>query len=235
MNIYKMKFLEGDIKALIIQSLLDGNYSNDEPPIVINEFTIGNYARRADLVLIKNNELHAYEVKSEYDSLVRLEGQISKYLEFFDKVTVVLTRKHINKAKTMLPINVQIMEVNEGKIKVVRRGRKVIIKNKNSFISLMTCAELKSLASFMGIKTDNYRRKTLELALLSVNVSVLRDYCLMCIQKKYKQQYMDFLKITNGRYIESKDISQLSIHKKNNKNNINTTPKSLIKILNMIE
>ncbi|MGY3861988.1 sce7726 family protein [Aeromonas lacus] len=235
MNIYKMKFLEGDIKALIIQSLLDGNYSNDEPPIVINEFTIGNYARRADLVLIKNNELHAYEVKSEYDSLVRLEGQISKYLEFFDKVTVVLTRKHINKAKTMLPINVQIMEVNEGKIKVVRRGRKVIIKNKNSFISLMTCAELKSLASFMGIKTDNYRRKTLELALLSVNVSMLRDYCLMCIQKKYKQQYMDFLKITNGRYIESKDISQLSIHKKNNKNNINTTPKSLINILNMIE
>lgn len=235
MNIYKMKFLEGDIKALIIQSILGGNYSNDEPPIVINEFTIGNYARRADLVLIKNNELHAYEVKSEYDSLVRLEGQISKYLEFFDKVTVVLTRKHINKAKTMLPINVQIMEVHEGKIKIVRRGRKIIIKNKNSFISLMTCAELKSLASFMGIKADNYRRKTLELALLSVNISVLRDYCLMCIQKKYKQQYMDFLKITNGRYIESKDISQLSIHKKNNKNNINTTPKSLINILNMIE
>ncbi|MDX7739918.1 sce7726 family protein [Aeromonas dhakensis] len=235
MNIYKMKFLEGDIKALIIQSLLGGNYNNDEPPIVINEFTIGNYARRADLVLIKNNELHAYEVKSEYDSLVRLEGQISKYLEFFDKVTVVLTRKHINKAKTMLPINVQIMEVHEGKIKIVRRGRKVIIKNKNSFISLMTCAELKSLASFMDIKVDNYRRKTLELALLSVNISVLRDYCLMCIQKKYKQQYMDFLKITNGRYIESKDISQLSIHKKSNKNNINTTPKSLINILNMIE
>lgn len=207
------KYLEADIKAAIITKLLNKNTAEDIT--VINEFTIENYSRRVDLALIKNNELHAYEVKSEYDSLRRLEGQVLKYSEYFDKITVVLSRKHIQKALHKLPSYIEVIEFDNGWLKTIHRGKKLPIKKKNSFISLMTAMELRSLASQLKIRPKTFRRKNLEVALSNVKTSTLKSAAISFIKKKYSPQYNYFLQETNGRLIKASDISSLSIHKKN--------------------
>ncbi len=67
----EVKYFESDIKALLIQFLMEKNILSEDA-IIINELTVDKYARRADIVLLKKDELHAYEIKSDADSLTRL-------------------------------------------------------------------------------------------------------------------------------------------------------------------
>jgi len=81
---------EGDIKAAVIDRLFASAALSDA--VLINEMVIANWSRRADLV-VANGKLHAFEIKSDFDSLRRLQGQVETYLSRFDKVTVVCTPK----------------------------------------------------------------------------------------------------------------------------------------------
>ena len=137
----KEKYLEADIKNIIINHMVD-NGILEENDTLINEFTIADYARRVDLALIKSNKLYAYEVKSASDTLVRLEGQIKTYLEYFDKVTVIAASKHIEKILDLAPLQVAVWELNDEKVKIVRRGKTNFIGDKLKFLDLMTVSDL---------------------------------------------------------------------------------------------
>ncbi|USV57746.1 sce7726 family protein [Aeromonas encheleia] len=209
----EVKYFESDIKALLIQFLMEKNILSEDS-IIINELTVDNYARRADIVLLKKNELHAYEIKSDADSLVRLDGQISKYLEYFDKVTVVVTRKHTEKALLVSPAQVGVIELSKDKFKIIRRGKKITNKRKDSFISLMTSVELRTLASKVGLATTSYKRKDLEKAMELVTLKQLREHAILCLKKKYSRQFDKFSEETGHRVVKSTDISLLSVHKR---------------------
>ncbi|CAQ83853.1 MULTISPECIES: sce7726 family protein [Photorhabdus] len=71
---------EDSIKAALIDWLIERNELNDNA-VLINELPIANFSRRVDLALA-NGKLHAYEIKSDSDSLARLEGQISTYIPY---------------------------------------------------------------------------------------------------------------------------------------------------------
>jgi len=73
------RLLEPQIKALIINYLRSKNKLNQDTT-VINEFTVDGYSRRVDLLVADKKHFIAFEVKSEADSLTRLEGQTQKYL-----------------------------------------------------------------------------------------------------------------------------------------------------------
>ncbi len=55
------------------------------------------------MVISRNDELWAVEVKSEADSLSRLDGQVRAYLDCFDKVIVVSASKHVSHVLQMVP------------------------------------------------------------------------------------------------------------------------------------
>ena len=59
-----------------------------ENSLLTDEFSIGN--SRADVVIL-NGTSTVYEVKSKYDSLERLECQITDYRKVFDRIYVVTT------------------------------------------------------------------------------------------------------------------------------------------------
>jgi len=54
-------------------------------------------------VAVINGELHGYEIKSERDTLERLPYQAEIYSRVFDKVVLVTSRRHIQKACAFIP------------------------------------------------------------------------------------------------------------------------------------
>jgi hypothetical protein len=61
---------------------------------IIEELGVLQGTIRADLVVV-NGCLHAFEIKSDQDTLKRLPTQATAYNQIFDKVTIVCGTKHL--------------------------------------------------------------------------------------------------------------------------------------------
>lgn len=80
--------------------LFDTYEMSNEKLRFFEEFCIGK--SRADAIMV-SDEITGFEIKSDKDSLERLEKQIKNYNRFCDKVYLVVGNKFLEKAETMLP------------------------------------------------------------------------------------------------------------------------------------
>lgn len=95
------------------------------PDLAAIEVSLMQGKRKADLLIAKNNELIAYEIKSCKDNLTKLNGQISDYLKIFDRVYIVLDTK-FEKNIVDIPNQVGIILFNAQnlKFKICRKSQK---------------------------------------------------------------------------------------------------------------
>jgi len=106
-------------KAAITKGIMLGRHSLNTAAMV-NEFRVGQC--KAD-VAIFNGTSTAYEIKSERDSLNRLENQLITYREFFAKVYVVTGEPHLSGVEKNAPEDVGILCLNKRhSISVVREA-----------------------------------------------------------------------------------------------------------------
>ncbi len=70
--------------------------------LVIDELGLNHGKCRADIAVI-NGHLVGYEIKSNNDSLRRLEEQVKAYNAVFDKVFIVVGDRYINSIKNYIP------------------------------------------------------------------------------------------------------------------------------------
>ncbi len=87
---YKSEYL---YKNALLNKLLLGKYSINTTTVV-NEFKVGRSI--ADFVLF-NGEAKIFEIKTEFDSLEKLDKQLADYKQFANKVYVVSNSKFIHK------------------------------------------------------------------------------------------------------------------------------------------
>ncbi|MDN3236070.1 sce7726 family protein [Pseudomonas sp. WAC2] len=92
-------------KAAITKKLLLGRHSLNTASLV-TEFRVENC--RADIAIF-NGTSTAYEIKSERDSLNRLECQLSSYKKFFSKVYVITGENHIPEVLSCTPTDVGVL------------------------------------------------------------------------------------------------------------------------------
>jgi hypothetical protein len=82
---------------------------------------------RVDIAVI-NGELSGYELKSDSDTLARLPQQIELYGRVFDRMTLVIGRRHLRRGRPDIPTWWGIMEaVQNGdmvQIRQLRKGRR---------------------------------------------------------------------------------------------------------------
>lgn len=95
-------------KAALTHKILRGKHSL-QTASMINEFRVGDC--KADVVIL-NGTATVYEVKSERDSLTRLERQIAAYATVFAKVYVISAESHIRAVANMVPDFVGILCLN---------------------------------------------------------------------------------------------------------------------------
>jgi hypothetical protein len=95
-------------KAALIEKILLGRHSLQTASI-LNEFRVGDC--KADIAIL-NGTATVYEVKSERDSLSRLERQVAAYAKVFARVYVVAAENHISGVIASVPKDVGILRLN---------------------------------------------------------------------------------------------------------------------------
>lgn len=130
----------------IVQILVDylrasGSFQNR---VVINELKLGIGGPRADLAVF-GDSFHGFEIKSQYDSVKRLENQLHGYLDFFDFVILVVAEKHVSSVENIAPRNVGIWKIDDvprPQIAVVRRPQLNIDADSDRLLELLWKSEL---------------------------------------------------------------------------------------------
>jgi hypothetical protein len=89
-------------------------YHYDSKTMVVNELGLNHGKCRADIAII-NGRLIGYEIKSDSDSLRRLNEQIVSYNAIFDRAYLIVTRRHLKNIEAVLPGWWGIIYANEGK------------------------------------------------------------------------------------------------------------------------
>jgi hypothetical protein len=95
-------------KAALIQKILLGRHSLHTASM-LNEFRVGGC--KADLAIL-NGTATVYEVKSERDSLARLQRQIAAYTTVFSRVYVITAETHVNAVMRLLPEEIGVLQLN---------------------------------------------------------------------------------------------------------------------------
>ena len=95
-------------KAALTHRILLGTHSL-KTASMLTEFRVGEC--KADLVIL-NGTSTVYEVKSERDSLNRLERQVAAYVRAFARVYVIAGENHVNAVLDSVPKDVGILRLN---------------------------------------------------------------------------------------------------------------------------
>jgi hypothetical protein len=96
-------------KAALIQRILFGRHSLQTASMLC-EFRVGEC--KADMAIL-NGTATVYEVKSERDSLARLERQIESYAKVFAKVYVVAAEGHVEAVRRSVPADIGVLLLNK--------------------------------------------------------------------------------------------------------------------------
>lgn len=87
--------------------------------LLTNELRIGE--SRADVVIL-NGTSTVYEIKSEYDSFDRLDGQLENYQKVFDRIVVVTTQEKAELVRDRVSDLVGVMSLDwEGELAEIRK------------------------------------------------------------------------------------------------------------------
>lgn len=95
-------------KAAITQNVLLGKHSLRSASM-LNEFRVGEC--KADIVIL-NGTGTVYEVKSERDSLARLERQVDAYSKVFASVYVIAAENHVDAVMKIVPRDIGVRCLN---------------------------------------------------------------------------------------------------------------------------
>ncbi len=226
--------LEASIKSTVINHLISKQVITKQETL-INEFTVGNFSRRVDLAVIKEDESLAFEIKSEADSLTRLDGQVATYLKYFDKVTVVATPKHIPEVLNSVPSTVAVWELSKGKLKIKQRGKKTKVKEKSQYLDLMTAVELAKTAQALNYDIATKKRDALVQKLTQAPISKLRKFALKSIRERYQSTSKAFLTSVANRLANPEDLILLSPYKTIDAPHKDASIESFIQQLTMLE
>ncbi|MDW7549209.1 sce7726 family protein [Pseudoalteromonas peptidolytica] len=194
-------FKESNFKAAAIDWLI-AKGELDKGAVLINELPVDGFSRRADLV-VANGKLQAFEIKSDADSLIRLEGQIETYLRFFDKVTLICSRKFTEKAKKTLPKQVEIVEVNfaspqSPKLIIKRRGKAELVTSSRHFLSFVDKRHLVQALRKRGIASSTAdTHQELYEKYRNLPVTFCRSVVLDYLKSKYKATHDNFVAFRN--------------------------------------
>lgn len=191
------KELEIDLKIKLIKHLIN-RWELNSNDTIINELHVGDYSRRVDLLVIKSGVTYAFEIKSEADSLSRLNGQIEKYSQFFDKVIVLCASKHLNKCLNLASKKTEIWESEKDKIKIVKKGKKVEVKEKNKLLDLMHSSDMKKLLKSKELDIANLKKFELK-KLIEENLKTkeIRECCIKSLENRHKEKMKAIFKSKN--------------------------------------
>jgi hypothetical protein len=150
-------------KAALTHKILLGTHSL-QTASMMNEFRVGEC--KADVAIL-NGTATVYEIKSERDSLARLERQVTAYSTVFAKVSVIAAEGHVQAVVKGVPDFVGIMRLNRRhQISTIREALEQPERTSPSaiFDSIRT-AEAQTILSTLGVTVPSVPNTLMNAAL----------------------------------------------------------------------
>lgn len=183
---YRLK--DNDIRIPLIKMLIAQNEGHDYR--IIPEMAVCDGLSRVDIA-VANGKLCGYEIKSDADTLERLDSQQKYYNQTFDKVYIVVGKKYANIISDYIPdwwgiyiayynkqCNVYFKEKKRGKL-----NRNICA---NALLELLWKNELECLLKAHGCKglSNKNRRVLRQLALEHISLEDIRNYTIESLKKR---------------------------------------------------
>ncbi|SET06348.1 hypothetical protein SAMN03159342_01190 [Pseudomonas sp. NFPP04] len=201
------------IKAAVIAKIQ--TKVNSDGAVLINEMVFSHGARRADLAVVNGN-LHAFEIKSDLDTLRRLEGQVSDYSSRFDKLILVVSEKFVEHAlqsnekigvwKASLDLNGKV------RLQVIRPGRLDRVRDVGFLCDFLLKSELIDLVRAHKKYTylSRLSRENLTALALDIPISIIRDFMLRAIKLRYEKTSSLFFATCSDGVVSPNEMDNLS-------------------------
>jgi hypothetical protein len=124
---YRRPMRDSDVRAAVT-GWLRGKHADDPTTRIVQEMGVWNGSVRIDVAVI-NGELHGFELKSDRDTLDRLEAQAEIYSQVFDRVTLVAGKRHVEKATAKIPdwwgiASATMVESGPPRLRPIRRAER---------------------------------------------------------------------------------------------------------------
>lgn len=164
--------------------------------------------RWVDVLLInRKRELIAFEVKSEFDTLRRLESQLKDYLRTFDRVYIIFSTKHKNhNVISRLPKNVGYAFIdNNEKLSFV----KAAIKNKKLFkLNLSYFLWKKDMLIFRRNQSESAIKLRARL-MKQKSVSDIHEMAIKALLERYLERFNIFIN-EKSQHTHQEDLEYLT-------------------------
>ncbi|MET3160497.1 sce7726 family protein [Bradyrhizobium diazoefficiens] len=92
---------DSDVRKAV-RAMLDTRHAGDCDTRIVEEMGVWSGSVRIDIAVI-NGSLSGFELKSDRDTLDRLPLQRDLYSRVFDSVELIVGRRHVEKAKALIP------------------------------------------------------------------------------------------------------------------------------------
>lgn len=117
---------DADIRPALRARVLAPHHG-DPDTVLLEELGVCRGLVRVDLAVV-NGIIHGFEIKSDRDTLRRLEGQIESYSKVLDRATLVTSERHVDDALRLVPawwglLRIDMTRHGGMRFAAVRRGR----------------------------------------------------------------------------------------------------------------
>jgi len=140
-------------KAAITKKVLLGVHSL-QTASMLTEFRVGQC--KADVVIL-NGTGTVYEIKSERDSLTRLQAQVESYMKVFALTNVIVGENHLDEVLEKVPDEVGVLKLSDKyHISSIRDGKDDAFRTcSSSIFDVINLREAESILIDAGIDIPN--------------------------------------------------------------------------------
>ena len=209
-----MKTNENDLKILLLEHLLSDSLSKAD--VVASEVPYLSGQRRVDLLTVSRQGMHAYEVKSDCDSLQRLEGQLEDYLSTFEYTTIVTSSRYERKLRKNLSkyVGIMVFDSITGDLCYHRQALQRKKLRKDNVVRFLW---MNDVHYAFRTYTDKKTSRTLQAhearkkLVLELNLEALVQSARDSLYRRYEERYRNFINEL-GEKINSADLRNLTYH-----------------------
>ncbi|GIO06234.1 hypothetical protein J31TS6_22620 [Brevibacillus reuszeri] len=148
------KLRDHDVREILLEKLTS-IHEHEQDTRIINELAVCGGLSRVDVAVV-NGVLHGYEIKSESDTLYRLQSQMTEYNKVFERVTIVAAEDFLPKLRETVPPwwGIMVVKNRKGKILLnsVKKGRKNPSIEADSLVQLLWRQEALELLKKRGLE-----------------------------------------------------------------------------------
>lgn len=191
------------IRKQLVKELTRQHPNNTE---FLTELPIANFSRRIDLVMANGN-LSGFEIKSEQDTLKRLNGQLDAYTQYFERVTVVCATKHLNSVINSTPKDVGVWEF-DGKSFISHRESLNFTLEKRKWISFLNVIGLRELLKTHQLKLSGLKSELIKRA-ETISYSDIRLFTLSYLKQQFPLIIQHRLERQKAKITEANKICDL--------------------------